>query len=191
MTVSAGPVPVSISHPNSRYAAVGVFPSGVLLTFEPADALSLGSCRRAREARRRVAGLLRRHRLKVLARGEAIRTTIPSQATVDLVDLLSAIDKALDAFRQERLYPKVVEEILGITSRERRRWTKDGRLPKSGTGSFRRGRQSIHFALHPPQEIARLSKNPEIIAAWRKADAESSGTAVNYENCATAAETIC
>jgi hypothetical protein len=181
---------VSVAALHSRYVTIDDGAAGIVLSFTPPRELTLGSARRAREARRRVAGLLRRHRLKVSAKEEGIRTTIPPQATIDLVDLLSAIDEALDAFRQERLYPKVVEEILEITPRERRRWTKDGRLPKSGTGSFRRGQQSIHFALHPPQEIARLSNNPGIIVAWLKADAHGSGAAVNYENSVTTVETI-
>lgn len=96
----------------------------------------------------------------------------------------------LDAFGQEQLYPRVVEEILGITSRERRRWTKDGRLHKSGAGSFYRGRQPIHFSLHPALQIAALSKSPEIIESWRKADAKGAGEAVNCENLATTVETI-
>lgn len=174
---------MSVAALHSRYVTIDDGAAGIVLSFAPPRELTLGSARRAREARRRVAGVLRRHRLKVSAKGEAIRTTIPPQATGDLIDLLSAIDATLDAFRQERLYPKVVEEILGITPRER--------LPKSGTGSFRRGQQSIHFALHSPQEIARLSNNLEIIAAWRRTDAQSSGPAVNYENSVTAGETIC
>jgi hypothetical protein len=52
----------------------------------------------------------------------------------------------------------VREEILGISGIERRRWNKDGRLPKSGAGSFRRGKQSISFNLHPPEKIAAFTR---------------------------------
>ncbi|WP_340672720.1 hypothetical protein [Bradyrhizobium ottawaense] len=140
------------------------------MTFEPTAELTLGSRRRAIEARQRVAGLLRRRRFKTSTQGEAICTTIAPHAIDELSDLLAAVDAALDAFRQERLHPRVVEEILGITSRERRRWTKDGRLPQSGSGSFRRGRQSIHFALHPATKIAALARQPETIDVCRNED---------------------
>jgi hypothetical protein len=64
----------------------------------------------------------------------------------------------------------MVEEALGITSVERKRWTKDGRLTKSGTDSFRKGRVIFQIYLHPPKEIALLMANPSIIAGWRQAD---------------------
>jgi hypothetical protein len=70
----------------------------------------------------------------------------------------------------------MVEEILGIGGAERRRWTKDGRLPKSGMGPFKQGRQSIAFYYHPPQKIAELAANPNVIAEWRKRDAASTKT---------------
>jgi hypothetical protein len=79
----------------------------------------------------------------------------------------------LDAFRKERLIPKVVEEALGISSCERRRWTKDSRLPKSGTGHFKKGKTVFQFYLHSPKEIAQLAATPEIIAEWRAADGEA------------------
>jgi len=79
----------------------------------------------------------------------------------------------LDTVAKERLSPQMVEEILGITSAERNGWNKDGRLPKSGTGSFKKGRQQIYFYLHPVTEIAKLAANPKIIAEWREADAKA------------------
>jgi hypothetical protein len=97
-------------------------------------------------------------------------------AKVELLDLelLSEIDAALDAFRKQRLHPLVVEEILGITASERRRWTKDGRLPQSGMDSFGCGRQSIHFPLRPATKIAELARRPATIEAWRHEDEEQS-----------------
>ena len=158
------------SDPNllSRYLVLEHRSDGVSLRFEPTTELTLGSGRRAAEARRRVAGLLRRCRFKTSSRGEAICATVEPKAVGQLADVLAAIDAALDAFRQELLHPRIVEEILGITPHERRRWTKDGRLPHSGSGSFRPGRQSIRFALHPAAEIVALAGRPETIDAWRE-----------------------
>ena len=86
---------------------------------------------------------------------------------------IADIDRMLDAFAEERLTPKMVEEILRITTLERLRWNKDCRLPKSGTGSFRKGRQLFQFYLHPVSGIAKLAAHPETIEAWREADAKT------------------
>ncbi len=56
-------------------------------------------------------------------------------------------------------------------ARERSRWNKDGRLPKSGTLQFRVGRQQVQQFTHPMAEIAKLAAAPDIIAQWRAADA--------------------
>ena len=69
--------------------------------------------------------------------------------------------------------PKIVEEVLGLSARERRRWIKDGRLATSGTGQFKKGKTIFQFYLHRVDDIARLVAHPEIIAEWRAADAEA------------------
>ncbi len=68
--------------------------------------------------------------------------------------------------------PSHVEDILAITGKERTRWGKDGRLPRSGTGQFRNGKQTIQYFTHPVDAIERLAARPEIISAWRASDAE-------------------
>jgi hypothetical protein len=154
----------------SRYLSIGRSPAGVSLTFEPTREITLGSDRRAADARRCVASLFKRRRLKgVIDRG-AIRATIPPHEIAVLRNLVSELDAALDAFRKERLHPRVVEEILGITARERRDWTKDGRLPTSGSGAFQGGQQAIHFPLYPAAEIAALAEQREMVEAWRRED---------------------
>jgi hypothetical protein len=165
----------------SRYLAIGHLQSEVSLAFEPMYELTLGSKRRAKEARQFVICLLKRRRIKSWKEGEEVRASFPPHAADKLPDLLSEIDAALDAFRKQRLHPLVVEEILGITPSERRRWTKDGRLPQSGSGSFGRGRQSIHFALRPAAKIAALARQPEMI---------EDGTRSSNETCASRKRSI-
>jgi hypothetical protein len=63
-----------------------------------------------------------------------------------------------------------VERLLAITSAERIRWTKDGRLPVSGTSQIQRG-QKIVLWTYPPGRIERLMARPELIAGWRTEDA--------------------
>jgi hypothetical protein len=85
--------------------------------------------------------------------------------------VIAKIDLMLDRYASEPLTHRMVEEILGITSAERGRWTKDGRLPKSGMASFGRGPQSFYLYTHPPKQIRQLANRPDIIARWRKEDA--------------------
>lgn len=93
-----------------------------------------------------------------------------SEPEANIRRLMSDLDRRVDEFQRGRLHPRVVDEVLEISSRERRRWIKDGRLPISGSGLLRRGKQDIHFPLHPPDKIARLAQDRDIIAEWRERD---------------------
>jgi hypothetical protein len=79
------------------------------------------------------------------------------------------LDKRLDAIATRTLVPRLVEELLGISTRERLRWSKDGRLPRSGSVTFRK-RHPITIATHPTDKMLELAANPSIIAEWRKRD---------------------
>jgi len=105
----------------SRYLAIGYLPSEVTLAFEPMHELTLGSNRRAEDARQCIVSFLKRRRVKSWRKGEEIRASIPPHLAHELPKLLSEIDAELDAFGKQRLHPLVVEEILGITASERRR----------------------------------------------------------------------
>ena len=154
----------------SRYLAIGYLPGEVSLSFEPRHELTLGSKRRAKEARQCVLSLLKRRRVRSWKEDDGIRASIPHQGVDQLPDIVCDIDAALDAFRKQPLHPLVVEEVLGITASERRRWTKDRRLPQSGMGSFGRGRRSIYFALYVAAKIAVLAQEPATIETWRSED---------------------
>ncbi|PZA13762.1 hypothetical protein DNX69_01495 [Rhodopseudomonas palustris] len=134
--------------------------------------MTLGSERRAKAVARRVLRLLRRLKLEATLDGNGVHATI-RQAAFDMGGMLAAIDEEIAAFQAERIHPKEVDEILAISSRERRRWTKDGRLPTSGHTSFRSGKNSVFLVLYPPARITALAHRPEQIEAWRRADAAS------------------
>lgn len=80
---------------------------------------------------------------------------------------------------RERLFPiarkpvsqRQVEDILGITSRERIRWGKDGRLPRSGTSRIRKGATEITLWTYPRDAIEYPAANPVEIRRWREEDA--------------------
>jgi hypothetical protein len=157
--------------PLNQHLAVSMTSSGISIVYDFPTSITLRSPTREKELRRRLRTRLRRWRPAAKSTDGAIVTAAfedPQHAKAAIDD----IERMLDAFAQERLTPQMVEEILGITSAERVRWNKDGRLPKSGTGSFRKGRQVFVFYLHPPAEIAKLAADPTIISRWREADAE-------------------
>ncbi|OUI95868.1 hypothetical protein HK13_03340 [Acetobacter indonesiensis] len=62
--------------------------------------------------------------------------------------------------------PATVQDALGISSRERIRWTRDGKLRSIGTKMIKdRGRFSL--TLYSVEDVARLLMSPEILASWR------------------------
>ena len=137
----------------------------------PVDA-TLGSRLREKELRQIVGRMIRhaKPRSLVVKEHEASAMFDRSEPEARIRRLLSDVDRRVDEFRRERLHPRVVDELLGISAHERRRWIKDGRLPVSGSGSFRRGKQVIQFPLHPPDKIARLVEAPNTVAEWRERD---------------------
>jgi hypothetical protein len=62
--------------------------------------------------------------------------------------------------------PANLQDALGISSRERIRWTRDGKLRPVGTKMIQdRGRFSL--TLYSAEDVARLLMSPEILASWR------------------------
>lgn len=157
---------------SSRHLTVAVGNDGISISYQPPLSLTLGSETRSSDVRYRVKAKLKRAApLSRADDGKTVRARFELSSAQQLKTVLAEIDRLLDGFTKERLTPRMVEEILGISAAERRRWNKDGRLPKSGAGSFRRGKQSISFDLHPPEKIARLAKDQALIARWRQDDA--------------------
>lgn len=87
--------------------------------------------------------------------------------------IIQDLECRLDAIAKRPLSPNLVEALLGISSQERLRWTKDGRLPTSGRATLRKG-AVISIATHPADKILALAADPSIIAGWRNADAQAS-----------------
>lgn len=141
------------------------------MSYEPPLSMTLGSKAREKDLRYKLKTKLKRWQpLSKSDNGQAISARFACTDIEKIKAAISDLDRMLDAIARERLPPKIVEEILGITARERVRWSKDGRLPKSGTGSFRKGQHLLRFYLHPVEEIAKLAANPTIIAEWREVD---------------------
>ena len=83
--------------------------------------------------------------------------------------LAAELRSVLVRIARKPISQKHVERILRITSAERIRWGKDGRLPRSGTAQIRRGTR-ISLWTYPPGIIEDLAARPEIVAGWRAID---------------------
>ena len=80
---------------------------------------------------------------------------------------LRAIDRRVSALLEAPLTPRLVNTLLGISSQERIRWTKDGRLPTHGGILSQRGSQSFTVQLFQFHEIVRLARTPDTVREWR------------------------
>lgn len=79
---------------------------------------------------------------------------------------------ALTAPAMRPLTPRLVRKALPISNQERLRWTKDGRLPQSGSVSIRRA-QPISVPTYAVHVIEALLAHPNIMDRWRLDDARA------------------
>jgi hypothetical protein len=84
----------------------------------------------------------------------------------------SIITSALAGIEDLPVIPREIEDILAISTTERHRWLKDGRLPSAGTRTVRlRGRaKTITFHVFDPRRVEDML-NEDLVAAWREEDA--------------------
>ncbi|WP_036051299.1 hypothetical protein [Bradyrhizobium sp. Tv2a-2] len=99
-----------------------------------------------------------------------VAITCPDATEEDILRVCAIAEQRLMRLQQEPLTAKMVEEILGITGAERRRWSKDGRLPNAGHALFSQGRKQVGIFLYPPDAIRQLAKRLDTIADWRLRD---------------------
>lgn len=75
-------------------------------------------------------------------------------------------DRLLDMFPQElAVGPTELEELLPCTQLERRRWTKEGKIPVLEYRTFRKAGRDMEYAIHDRRVVLNLSQ--EDIALWR------------------------
>ncbi|TPJ74651.1 hypothetical protein FJ471_01480 [Mesorhizobium sp. B2-7-1] len=136
-------------------------------------AATRGSSVRARdiflEMRARLACDLR-DLLRIESRVLTLR--LPEGSDVD-VDAASAIvSKAMRDIEDLPVIPREVEDILAISSGERHRWLRDGRLQSAGTRTVKlRGRaRKITFHVFDPRHIEDVLDR-DLVTGWREEDA--------------------
>lgn len=154
--------------PKSKHMRVELWGDEARVSYRPDDAVTFGSANRVNEILRDIKRLLKRRGWMSITSDGAIAARIPDVAKL-LAEFLRDADKAIDKIAARQLHPREVEALLSITARERIRWTKDGRLPTSGRGSFRRG-QMIEFSTYSPKAMMELADSPGKVASWRASD---------------------
>lgn len=82
------------------------------------------------------------------------------------------VSKALEGIESRPVIPREIEDILGISTTERHRWLKDGRLPSAGTRTVKlRGRaKKVTFHVFDPRVVEDILDSG-LIDAWREDDA--------------------
>ncbi|NMA97744.1 MAG: hypothetical protein GX970_06485 [Phyllobacteriaceae bacterium] len=130
------------------------------------DAISLGSDHRNRQILRRLKTAARRAgAIEVTIDGSDIICTFPSKEKADQSG--RAFAEILDAAESDRVPPKVLEEALMISSKERSAWTKAGLIRTSGHEVFHSGRQAIRVPLYASAEVRRLRQDFSQVELWR------------------------
>lgn len=98
--------------------------------------------------------------------------TLPEDEEEDFRSVSSLVGKALVDIESLPVIPREIEDILTITTGERRRWLEDGRLPSAGTRTVKlRGRaRQITFHVFDPRVVEDLLDRG-IVEDWREEDA--------------------
>ncbi|WP_031246969.1 hypothetical protein [Mesorhizobium sp. LNJC394B00] len=135
---------------------------------------TLGSAVRSkgieREVRARLPWAVRKH-VKAETGRIALRM---SRSEAEAFKAASAnISKTLEGVEALPVLPREVEDILTISSRERHKWLKDGRLQSTGTRTVKmRGRsKSVTFHVFDPRHIEDVLDR-DLATVWREQDVQ-------------------
>jgi hypothetical protein len=137
-------------------------------------AATLGSSVRAAgiflEVRARLPEAVRKF-LKIASRSLSLRMAVSAER--EFREATAAVFSILESIDSLPVIPREIEDILAISTTERHRWLKDGRLPSAGTRTVKlRGRaRTITFHVFDPRLVEELVDSGTI-ANWREEDAE-------------------
>ena len=98
---------------------------------------------------------------------------MPAVAPADFAAAAAVVTKTLVGIEDLPVIPREIQDILSITTTERHRWLKDGRLPSAGTRTVKlRGRaKKITFHVFDPRVVEDILDR-DLIDTWREEDAE-------------------
>jgi hypothetical protein len=98
---------------------------------------------------------------------------VPEGGTCDDLQAVSAtVSRTLERIEHLPVIPREVEDILTISTAERHRWLKDGRLKSAGTRTVKlRGRaRKITFHVFDPRHVEDVLDR-DLVSVWREEDA--------------------
>jgi len=106
-------------------------------------------------------------------RGAVLTLRLPEDAAEAFEDAVEKIEKRLADIEDLPVIPREIQDILTITTSERHRWLKDGRLKSAGTRTIKlRGRaRKVTFHIFDPRYVEELL-NDDMADAWREEDVE-------------------
>jgi hypothetical protein len=135
-------------------------------------AATLGSSVRAKgillEIRARLSSSIRK---SLDVSGSVFTLTMPESMRSEFCHASAAIAKSLQGIESLPVIPREIEDILTISTTERRRWLEDGRLPSAGTRTVKlrsRARQ-ITFHVFEPRMVEDLLDRGAV-EEWRQED---------------------
>ncbi|MGD9712416.1 MAG: hypothetical protein AB7V46_10165 [Thermomicrobiales bacterium] len=137
------------------------------------SAATLGSTVRAKgillEVRARLAPKLKK---LIDFESGAITLRIAEGSDVDALAISAVVSDTLRGIEHQSVIPREIEDILAISSTERHRWLKDGRLRSVGTKNVKlRGRaRKITFHVFDPRFVEDLLDR-DLVTVWREEDA--------------------
>lgn len=141
-------------------------------TWKLSPAATFGSAVRAKGILLEVrAGLPWAVRKALDVNGMSLTLEMAEEHQAEFASTASAVTKALAGIENLPVIPREIEDILGISTSERHRWLKDGRLASAGTRTVRlsgRARQ-ITFHVFDPRIVEDLLDRG-VIEEWREED---------------------
>ncbi|WP_127751837.1 hypothetical protein [Devosia sp. 1566] len=97
---------------------------------------------------------------------------LPPTAAAEFTAASTIVAKALEGIESLPVIPREIEDILTISTTERHRWLKDGRLPSAGTRTVKlAGRaKKITFHVFDPRKVEDILDR-DMVVNWREEDA--------------------
>lgn len=97
---------------------------------------------------------------------------LPDGSDANVAAISAVVERTLNGIDSLPVIPREIEDILSISSSERHRWLKDGRLVSAGTRTVKlRGRaRKITFHVFDPRYIEDLLDR-DSMSVWREDDA--------------------
>lgn len=104
--------------------------------------------------------------------GIVLALRMPEGMEDDFRSASATISKGLEGIESLPVIPREIQDILSISTTERHRWLKDGRLQSAGTRTVKlRGRaKKITFHIFDPRRVEEVL-NEDLVSAWREDDA--------------------